>query len=427
MPGGGPQNWNMFAARARSFLSAESLVATTQAAEKWRNSWRDRQRAEAGPAVGVARGQAVVPEPLMAMQYSLARMRATIIPTSSAKAGGRDFSLWATFGMIGLMVVVAIYLITTFIPTTSTTTIPSASAMNALTPSLITKATKKGPTPAAVVAGKTLAVHGDSFGVNSAINFLFNAKPLTSSAQTDSKGSFDATITVPAAQLAGDYTLQAQNKSTGKSANLTVQVLPADPATNNTTLTAIDAAGAPVTGLTFKSVNGQDPASGQKPAVQTITIKNTGTTDVQWTVSTPTENGQNWLYVDGSTGGTIPAAGITAGANVQTLNIGVSSIGLPPLVKPYKGYVVFTVNQNQFVLPVSFTVTFTTEEVVVSPNPLVVISAGGGACVPTALTIVNISNQTVHWTANPDNGNHRHVYWFADLGSSCFAMGESKF
>lgn len=404
----GQPNWNMFAARARSFLSAESLIATTQAAEKWRNSWRDRQRAEAGPAVGVARGQAVVPEPLMAMQYSLARMRAAVIPGGSqAKAGGRDLGLWATVGMIGLIVIVGIYLVTTFIPSSTTTTILSAEAMNSLTPSLTTKVSKKGPTPAAAIAGNTLPIHGESFGLNSPISFFFDGKPLNASAQTNKKGSFDATITIPATQLAGSYSLEAKNKNTGKSARLTVQVLPSANANTNTTpLTIVDQAGTAVTGLTFKSVNGQNPANSQKPVVQTVTIKNTGTTDVQWTVSTPTENGQNWLYVDGGTvGGTLGATTATNGANTLTLNIGVSSIGLLPSVKAYKGYVVFTVDQNQLVLPVSFSVSYTSLELVISPNPLVVIPAGGGACVSTTLTIVNLSNQSVIWNANPDNNN----------------------
>ncbi|HKF37590.1 MAG TPA: hypothetical protein VKB35_11885, partial [Ktedonobacteraceae bacterium] len=62
--------------QAMRLLSPESFTATTKAAEHWRNSWRDRQYAEAGPAENVSRGHAAVPMPLIAMQHSFARMRA---------------------------------------------------------------------------------------------------------------------------------------------------------------------------------------------------------------------------------------------------------------------------------------------------------------------------------------------------------------
>ena len=60
--------------------SNDRAAALNRARQRWRQGWRDRQKAEAGPAVGVGRGQAAVPEPLMAMQHSIARMRAIIMP-----------------------------------------------------------------------------------------------------------------------------------------------------------------------------------------------------------------------------------------------------------------------------------------------------------------------------------------------------------
>ena len=65
--------------------SAESYVATRNAAERWRTSWRNKQRSEAGPATEVSRGQSSVPEPLMAMQHSLARIRAIGKPQQKEK------------------------------------------------------------------------------------------------------------------------------------------------------------------------------------------------------------------------------------------------------------------------------------------------------------------------------------------------------
>src|SRR5205085_10621563 len=58
----------------------EGFIATSRAAQRWRTSWRNRQRSEAGPAMTVSRGQSSVPQPLLAMQDSLMRIRAIIAP-----------------------------------------------------------------------------------------------------------------------------------------------------------------------------------------------------------------------------------------------------------------------------------------------------------------------------------------------------------
>ena len=58
----------------------EGFIETSRAAQRWRSSWRNRQRSEAGPAMTVSRGQSSVPQPLLAMQDSLMRIRAIIAP-----------------------------------------------------------------------------------------------------------------------------------------------------------------------------------------------------------------------------------------------------------------------------------------------------------------------------------------------------------
>lgn len=52
-----------------------SLKAASEATEKWRRSWLERQRAEAAPALDVSRGQADVPSPL-SLRESIMRLRA---------------------------------------------------------------------------------------------------------------------------------------------------------------------------------------------------------------------------------------------------------------------------------------------------------------------------------------------------------------
>src|SRR5436853_4488314 len=72
----------------------ESYAATSKAAERWRTSWRNRQRSEAGPATLVSRGQSDVPEPLMAMQQILARIHAIIAPSNKKNKQKGSLGSW---------------------------------------------------------------------------------------------------------------------------------------------------------------------------------------------------------------------------------------------------------------------------------------------------------------------------------------------
>ncbi len=93
----------------------ESFVATSIAAEHWRTSWRNRQRTEAGPATTVSRGHSSVPEPLLAMQYSLLRMRAIIIPHKTKQLTGPGF--WITIVlMLCLIAGLIAFIILTYLP-----------------------------------------------------------------------------------------------------------------------------------------------------------------------------------------------------------------------------------------------------------------------------------------------------------------------
>lgn len=99
-------------------LDDESFSSMSEEAERWRESWRDRQRAEAGPAIDVSRGQASVPEPLMAMQQSLARIRAVIL-TSREEEDRQETGpgFWIIVGvLICLILALAAYIISTYLP-----------------------------------------------------------------------------------------------------------------------------------------------------------------------------------------------------------------------------------------------------------------------------------------------------------------------
>ncbi|GHO90831.1 hypothetical protein KSF_008790 [Reticulibacter mediterranei] len=398
----GPQGMNQpMAYPPPPNLSLESLTATSQAAEHWRNSWRDRQRAEAGPAVGISRGQAVVPEPLMAIQQSLVRMRSIIMPNTQEKeASPVQKQLYRISSILLFCLILGLtgYIISTFIPHT----LEAAKATNkayGVYPTIYMQLNAKNPKPAAK-AGQALAVHGDSFKTNTAITFTLDTTAINVTAQTNKDGSFDSNVTIPSNQLPGSYTLIA--KGAGQQASMNVHVLPAG-AANNTPLTLTNDQGQTVSKLAFNTVNGYDP----NPEILTIT--NTGATKVTWSASIVTENAQNWITLNASkTAGTQygKVGGEIAPDGTDTIAVNVSAMGLASLMKKaYQGYVIFTVDRGQFILPVSFAVQNKSLDLVVTPNPLTVISNGDHTCKPTTMGIINNSDQPIIWNAGATNGN----------------------
>jgi hypothetical protein len=401
----GPQGMNqpMIYPPPPANLSIESLTATSQAAEHWRNSWRDRQRAEAGPAVGISRGQAVVPEPLMAIQQSLVRMRSLIMPNTQEKEASpvqKQLYRISSFLLFCLILGLTGYIISTFIPHTLTAPqSASATAPYGVYPTIYMQLNAKNPKPAAK-AGQALAVHGDSFKANTTITFTLDTTAITTTAQTNKDGSFSSNVTIPANQLPGSYNLIA--KGAGQQATMPVHVLPTSVA-NNTPLTLTNDQGLPVPKLDFTTVNGYAP----NPEILTIT--NTGAAKVTWSASIVTENAQNWITLNaskatgtqyGKVGGEIAPDG------TDTISVNVSALGLASLMKKaYQGYVIFTVDQSQLILPVSFAVQNKSLDLVVTPNPLTVISNGDHTCKPTTIGIINNSDQPIIWNASATNGN----------------------
>jgi hypothetical protein len=83
--------------------------ASRFALDRWRQGWWERQHSEAAPAVGVSRGQAAVPEPLMRMQHSIARMRAIILPKKGDDNPLQENIGLFTIAMIAFIVILIIY------------------------------------------------------------------------------------------------------------------------------------------------------------------------------------------------------------------------------------------------------------------------------------------------------------------------------
>ena len=381
-------------------LPVGSLAATSRAAEHWRRSWRERQRAEAGPALGISRGQAAVSEPLMAIQHSIARMRAVVSVQNQNEQSspGMNSAFRNTFILlICLIGGLCAYIAWTYLPST-----PSASAGNGL-PTL----TVKGANTATVTAGHTLQLRGDHFGPGNTITFILNNTPVQDNAgkqlsvHSSSQGTFNTSLPVPTTWLAGSYALLAQDNQTGQHAFLNIQVLPGKKSTSNTTVLDLTLNGHHIAtkGLAFKKILGKGD-----PAAQQITFRNTGNTTVQWSAAAVADNNLNWLIITtGKTDGNL-AAGDT-----DNVGIGIFSAGLQSNTKAYTGRIIFTIDQTQAIIPVSLLVQNSTLEVIVNPDPVIAQFQPGGFCSPTTLTLINLSNQLVAWSASTPAQAHVHL------------------
>ncbi|MDQ6660202.1 MAG: hypothetical protein M3Z24_04465, partial [Chloroflexota bacterium] len=203
-----------------------SLTATSRAAEHWRTSWRNRQHAEAGPATEVSRGQSAVPEPLMAMQHSLMRMRAIILPDKADEHNSR-VRFWCSLLLIlGLMSLSGAYIFSTFLPQASIAH-PAAPGETTLSPHL----TVASPQSATIAQGQALHIYGEHFRGGDPIRFVLdssrilngtNGKEITVVASD--QGNFDVVVPITPLWTPGLHILQADDKKTGQSAYLNVQI-----------------------------------------------------------------------------------------------------------------------------------------------------------------------------------------------------------
>ncbi len=373
-------------------LAPESLVATSRAAEQWRSSWLNRQHDEAGPAVDVSRGQAAVPQPLMAMQHSIARMRAVVLPKKAQQKQSMSFGFWVTIVMmICLIGGLGIYIISTYITGT-----PLQNQINTISSGPDPMISVNGTNTTTVKAGQSLSVHGAYFGAGNTIIFLLNASQLTVSTRASSQGTFTATIPIPATTLAGSYVLQAQDNQIGKHAFLDLQILPQSNVSTTTVAEVTTVQGTVLTSLKFTATLGQSNPPGQR-----IVLKNRTNNILQWTSTTVTNDGANWLLITTDmTQGTL---------NMDaTANIGIDVVTASLKNGPYTGSVIFTIaGQGQVILPVSLQIGTSTPELVINPNPVTAGIQAGGTCQAT-LTLIDLSNTPVQWEAKVDDTFSQH-------------------
>lgn len=392
----------------------ESLAATNKAAEHWHKSWVDRQRAEAGPALGITRGQASVPEPLMAMQNSFIRLRAIVLNSNQKKQDSMGFGFWVTVVMMLCLIGgLGTYIFSTYLPSAQLQT--KIATTNDGPPAMLTL---PGKTTTATV-GQTLRVHGDYFGAHNTIIFHLNNQTLHSihgPVQSSSTGSFDASFSL-ATTLAGSYLLEASDNQTGKHAFLSLEVLPKPntSAINTTALSLTNRDGQALTTVMFTIPFGQDAT----PPRDNVFLHNTSNdAPLQWTAAAITDDDGNWLVLDNAqTGGQIDRSG--------TATLGISTLATGLKVGKYSGDIVFTVNgTGQVLLPITLQLVEASSELVINPNPLITGIMAGGACLPdTSITLINLSNTPVNWDVQGNSSfDQQHILFDNKTGASGMLM-----
>ncbi len=391
--------------------SPASIAATSRAAEHWRNSWRDRQRAEAGPATKVSRGQASVPEPLLAMQKSFVRMRAIIMPgrnKQNQQNRATDFRFWMIiFLMVCLIGGLATYVVSTYLPNArlAATVAPSGD----LPPATLTI---QGSQEVTVTLGQSIQVHGEHFGANDLIAFLFDSTtPITDangqslSVQTNSQGTFNTTVSIGSTWTGGAHLIQALDNRTHQSAYLNIQVeMGSTPITNSDKLELVVHGKRITSQLAFNAVVGQPNPNGVR-----ITLTNITATNLRWSVIALADDNLGWLTLDKAN-----TLGILGSQGEESIGVSVIANGLQSRSTPYSGRLVFTINgTEQLTLPVQLQVRYSTAEMVVSPNPVVGILDAGGTCQSgLTLTLINLGNDVITWDLKPVNAGDQGLVQF---------------
>lgn len=377
--------------------SAESFVATRDAAERWRTSWRNKQRSEAGPATEVSRGQSSVPEPLMAMQHSLARIRAIVKPQQRKKHSSvfRVITILMACLMLGL----GTFILSTY--TGNSATNKTVSTRPTIPPPSLSI---QGPQSATIQVGQMLHVHGDNFDSGDPILFLLDGANSISGTngreiaiQASNQGTFDVDLPVATSWSTGPHVIEAEDNKTGQTAYLSIQI-------GSTTLTSVNS----VRGLALSQshLNFQAYIGQGDPKEQFITLTNSSNAPIPWTAKAVTDDSLNWLVVDPTTTGGTINAGSTAQVGIET-TVGSLKNNMPP----YTGDILLSINgQEQLVVPVTLLVRDSVEWIF-SPNPVTgVLSPQGGTCKANAtLTLINLGNVPVFWHIITSNAVTNHI------------------
>lgn len=382
--------------------STESFVATRNAAERWRTSWRNKQRSEAGPATEVSRGHSSVPEPLMAMQHSLARIRAIVKPPQRKK----HFSVfWVSIVLMACLIIgLGTFILSTY--TGNTATGNTVSSPHTFPPPSLSVSESQGVT---IQTGQSLHIHGNNFAVGDPILFLFDGANSISGTdgkeiaiQVSNQGTFDVNVPVATSWPHGPHVIEAEDNKSGQTAYLSIQI-------GSSLLSSVNS----VPGLTTSQshLNFQAYIGQGDPKEQFITLTNSSNAPIPWTAKAVTDDSLYWLLVDPTTTGGTINAGSTAQVGIET-TIGSLKNNMPP----YTGDILLNINgQEQLIVPVRMLVQDSAEWIF-SPNPVTgTPSSQGGTCKSNAsLTLINLGNVPLFWHIITGNTVANHIQFILD-------------
>lgn len=149
--------------------------------------------------------------------------------------------------------------------------------------------------------------------------------------------------------------------------------------------------------------------TGQNPASQSITLQNSGGQLLNWTVSTVTANGGNWLSAS-------PSSGQLASGSKGVVTIVANVTGLSP--NAYQG----TVSLNAGVLSKQIAVSLTVSNAPVPSintqvHTLDFSTLKGSNPVPQSFTLTNTGNATLNWAASEDSSAAAYIHESPASGS----------
>ncbi len=400
-----------------------SMMATGQAAEHWRESWRMRQKAEAGPAVGIARGQAAVPEPLLAMQHSIARMRAVLKTNTKPDIDrSKGSAFWIPVILMSCVILgLLAYTVTSFSGSSATASIAAPS----IHPNLMVDKTLT----TTYTAGGIIATSGDNFSPNSAVTLSLDSQTTpghTQDVESDKHGNIATTVTVPPDAVAGTYFLKAVDDQTKVAVTFPVHVLP----TNLANTAAIQSS---ANQLAFTA----SPAN-PEPKSQAITLKNSTGTDITWSSATFSDYTQidpnmppigsetiNWLLVDQAGGQLAPQGTLSLAISVNAMSLPASVLTTKGL-QPYVGYVIINTvdeqnHQGQMIVKVTLVVNPNTDEVAITPATTLAVNRNpDGSCVSTSITLTDLGSAITAYSVQAADGLTANTFTFVQTRAANF-------
>lgn len=246
-------------------------------------------------------------------------------------------------------------------------------------------------TPATVVLGATITLHGAHFTPRGYIGLTRDSGiPIqdssgNSSITANADGSFTDTVPVTPLWQAGSRAIHAEDATLHKTASFTIIATGQSPSQRPPHL--------------LLSSSNLDFGSGDQAtnSFRAITLSNSGGGQITWQSATT----QSWLMLS-------PTGGTFAAGETQTVMVAVDRANLKP--GAYSAKVILTASTGQYTVPVTMKTQLLVPgnaPVLQLTPPLLAFTGGDGAASPPAqvVTVSNPGTQPLQWSATTSGGN----------------------